>query len=458
MLLRAHYERAVWLRLGGGEFFDNVKCRAGIFHLEQVRAGVAAVGGVQLLLRFARSAVRMDPANAAGEGRGERMRRTMNGGAVAAWCGASMSELDRSGESGHRTQKPRRRPRYRGTHPKRYAERYKEHNLASYPEMEAHLQAKGSTPAGTHIPVLVEEVMACLRPAPGEVVVDCTVGYGGHAREFLQRIAPGGRLIGLDVDAAELERTRKRLGRTEAPVSFYHSNFAGLAKVLGQEKLDGFDIIFADLGVSSMQIDNPERGMSYKHEGPLDMRMDDRIKETGADLLKRLSEEELSQELWELADEPDHRKIARQIVARRTVEPITRTSQLAQVVFEAKGLDPKLWRRQRREAKAGSLHPAARTFQALRILVNDELGSLRELLRIAPYCLRPGGRLGIISFHSGEDRLVKQSFRAGVRGGAYASAAEEVVTPTTPEIRANPRSASAKFRWALVGPTPVISG
>ncbi len=183
--------------------------------------------------------------------------------------------------------------------------------------------------------------MACLRPAPGEVVVDCTVGYGGHAREFLQRIAPGGKLIGLDVDAAELERTRRRLGRTEVPVSFYHSNFAGLAKVLGQEKLDGFDIIFADLGVSSMQIDDPERGMSYKHEGPLDMRMDDRLQQTGADLLKRLSEEELSKALWELADEPDHQKIARQIVARRAVEPITRTSQLVQVVFDAKGLDPK---------------------------------------------------------------------------------------------------------------------
>jgi 16S rRNA (cytosine1402-N4)-methyltransferase len=368
-----------------------------------------------------------------------------------------MSESDRSGESGHPPRKSRR-PRYRGTHPKSYAQKYKEHNLAAYPEMEAHLRAKGNTPAGSHIPVLVEEVMTCLRPAPGEVVVDCTVGYGGHAREFLKRITPRGKLIGLDVDAAELERTRERLGPTEVPVSFHHSNFAGLAKVLGREKIDGFDIIFADLGVSSMQIDDPERGMSYKHEGPLDMRMDDRIKETGADLLQRLPEEELSLALWELADEPDHQKIARKIVARRTVEPITRTSQLVHVVFEAKGLDPKLWRRQRREAKAGSLHPAARTFQALRILVNDELGSLRELLRIAPYCLRPGGRIGIVSFHSGEDRLVKQSFRDGVRSGVYAAAAEEVITPTVQEIRANPRSSSAKFRWARAGATPASGG
>ncbi len=369
-----------------------------------------------------------------------------------------MSEQDRSGDGGQPPQGHQRRPRYRGTHPKNYTQKYKEHNLAAHPEIEAHLRAKGMTPAGTHVPILVEEVMACLRPAPGEVVVDCTVGYGGHAREFIKRIAPEGRLIGLDVDAAELERARRRLNSTEVPVSFYHSNFAGIAKVLGQEKLDGFDIIFADLGVSSMQIDNPQRGMSYKHEGPLDMRMDDRIKQTGADLLQRLSGEELSKALWELADEPDHQQIARRIVARRAVEPITRTSQLVQVVLDAKGLDPKTWHRRNRDTKAASLHPAARTFQALRILVNDELGSLRELLRIAPYCLRPGGRIGIISFHSGEDRLVKQSFRDGVRSGVYVSAAEEVITPTVQEIRANPRSASAKLRWARTGPAAPVSG
>jgi 16S rRNA (cytosine1402-N4)-methyltransferase len=362
-----------------------------------------------------------------------------------------MSELDRSGGREPSPGRHRRRPRYRGTHPKDYAQKYKEHNLAAYPEIEAHLREKGITPAGTHVPVLVEEVMACLRPAPGEIVVDGTLGYGGHAREFLRRIAPGGRLIGLDVDAAELERTRRRLGRTDVPVSFHRSNFAGLAKVLRQENLDGFDIIFADLGVSSMQIDDPERGMSYKHEGPLDLRMDDRLQQTGADLLRSLSEDELAKALRELADEPDHRQIARMIVARRTAEPIVRTSQLVRLVLDAKGLDPKTWRRQLREAKAASLHPAARTFQALRILVNDELGVLRELLRVAPYCLRPGGRIGIISFHSGEDRLVKQSFRDGIRSGVYESAAEEVITPTVQEVRANPRSASAKFRWARVG-------
>ncbi|MCX5643231.1 MAG: 16S rRNA (cytosine(1402)-N(4))-methyltransferase RsmH [Phycisphaerae bacterium] len=359
-----------------------------------------------------------------------------------------MSERDRAGAGGQTPGQHRRRPRYRGTHPKSYTQKYKEHNLAAYPEIAAHLRAKGNTPAGTHVPVLVEEVMACLRPRPGDIVVDCTVGYGGHALEFTKRIGPGGRLIGLDVDAIELERTRSRLGQDSVPVNLYRSNFAGIAKVLSQEKLDGFDVIFADLGVSSMQIDNPERGMSYKHEGPLDMRMDDRLPQTGADLLNSLSEEELAKAFWELADEPDHQKIAHQIVLQRTAEPFSRTSQLVHVIFDAKGLNPKTWRQQQRDSKSGSLHPAARTFQALRILVNDELGSLRELLRVAPYCLRPGGRIGIISFHSGEDRLVKQSFRDGVRSGTYQSAAKEVIAPGIEETRSNPRSASAKFRWA----------
>jgi len=357
-----------------------------------------------------------------------------------------MTVFDQSGGDQPRR---KRRPRYSGTHPKSYAQKYKEHNLPAYPAMEAHLRAKGTTPAGTHVPVLVKEVMACLKPRPGDIVIDCTVGYGGHAAEFIKRIGPSGRLIALDVDAAELERTRRRLSKEGVPASFHRSNFAGIAKVLRQENLDGCDIIFADLGVSSMQIDNPERGLSYKREGPLDLRMDDRVKQTGADLLNSLSEAQLSAALWELADEPDHKKIARMIVARRAEQPIDRTSQLVEIAFDAKGLDPKTWRRQQRASKSGTLHPAARTFQALRILVNDELGVLRELLRIAPYCLRPGGRIGIISFHSGEDRLVKQSFREGARTGIYESTSEDVIVPQPEETRSNPRSASAKFRWAV---------
>jgi 16S rRNA (cytosine1402-N4)-methyltransferase len=361
-----------------------------------------------------------------------------------------MKVIDGNGNGGQPPVKRPRRRRYSGTHPKSFREKYKEHNITAYPEIKVHLLAKGKTPAGSHIPVLTEEVIACLQPKNGEIIVDCTVGYGGHASEFIKHIGPSGKLIALDVDNAELERTRGRLSKENVPVSFYRSNFAGIGKVLKKENLDGCDIIFADLGVSSMQIDNPERGMSYKNEGPLDMRMDDRLKQTGADLLNSLSEEELSEAFLELADEPDHQKIAHRIVTQRAVQVITQTSQLVDVIFDAKGIIKKTWRQQRRSSKSGSLHPAARTFQALRILVNDELGCLRELLRVAPYCLRPGGRIGIISFHSGEDRLVKHSFRDGVRGGIYQSAAEDAIVPQIKEINSNPRSASAKFRWAVV--------
>jgi len=342
----------------------------------------------------------------------------------------------------------RRRPRYSGTHPKTFSQKYKELNTQAYPGFGDHLRAKGKTPAGTHVPVLVEEVLACLNPQPGQIVVDCTIGYGGHALEFIKRIGPTGKLIGFDVDGPQLEHTRQRLTGTNVPLSLYRKNFAGIANVLADEHPAGCDVIFADLGVSSMQIDDPARGISYKNDGPLDMRMDDRIKQTGADLLMTLCEEKLSTALWELADEPDHQRIANWIVAQRAVQPITETSQLVRLILNAKGLSPATWRKQQKSAGFGSLHPAARTFQALRILVNDELGSLKELLRIAPGCLRPGGRIGIISFHSGEDRLVKQSFRNGVRTGVYQSAARNAIAPGVKEIMLNPRSASAKFRWA----------
>jgi len=361
-----------------------------------------------------------------------------------------MKAFDQPGNSTQPPLKHTRRHRYSGTHPKSYLQKYKEHNIEAYPDIAAHLRAKGKTPVGTHIPVMTEEVAAYLRPKSGEIIVDCTVGFGGHASEFTKFIGPAGKLIALDVDSAELERTRRRLSKGNVPVSFYRTNFAGIANVLKKENLNGADIIFADLGVSSMQIDNPARGMSYKNKGPLDMRMDDRLKRTGADLLNTLSEEELAKAFWELADEPDYQKIARRIVTQRAVQPVTQTSQLIRIIFAVKGLTPKTWRRQQHAVKFGSLHPAARTFQALRILVNDELGSLKELLRVAPYCLSPGGRIGIISFHSGEDRLVKQSFRDGVRNGIYQSAAKSAIVPRIREINSNPRSASAKFRWAAV--------
>ena len=344
----------------------------------------------------------------------------------------------------------RRRVRYSGTHPKRFAEKYKEHAIEAHPELREHLRKKGKTPAGTHIPILVAEIAATLKPSSGDVVADCTLGYGGHAVEFARRIGPGGKLVGMDVDGTQLERTRVRLEAMfrDVPMAFYRSNFAGIAKVMRREATDGFDIIFADLGLSSMQIDNPDRGMSYRQDGPLDMRMDDRRKQTASDLLNTLSEEVMSDALWELADEPDHHAIAQQIAQRRQREPLMRIMQLVDLVFEVKGLTVIEYKRQQRQ-KPGGLHPAARTFQTLRMLVNDEPAALKELLRVTPYCLNPGGRVGIISFHSGEDRLVKQAFANGCRDGLYQAAASEVIVPQPEEISANTRSASAKFRWAV---------
>jgi 16S rRNA (cytosine1402-N4)-methyltransferase len=351
-----------------------------------------------------------------------------------------------------------RRKRYSGTHPRKFDQKYKEHDPNAYPELHEKLLSRGRTPAGTHVPVLINEVMNWLRPTPGEIVADCTIGYGGHALEFLRRISPVGRLIGFDVDGPQLERTRGRLTAAGfANFDLHRMNFAGVGKVLGDPALQssivngqssiGFDVIFADLGISSMQVDDPKRGISYKNEGPLDMRMDDRIAHTGADLLATLSERELSEALRDLSDEPDHAKLAQWIVQQRQVQPIETTSQLVRLVLNAKGFSPRDRRKPPWE-KPGGLHPAARTFQALRILVNDELGSLAALLRTAPYILRPGGRIGIISFHSGEDRLVKQSFRDLLRQEVYASVSEDVIRPASREINANPRCSSAKFRWA----------
>ncbi len=342
--------------------------------------------------------------------------------------------------------RPRRRPRYPGRNPRRFEHRYKELNPQAYPGIQEHIRARGRTPAGTHVPVMLREVMAWLKPASGEIVADCTIGYGGHAMEFMRRIGRTGRLIGFDVDGPNLRLARNRLEPLGAPFSLHHMNYAGAANVLGEEGIDGYDIIFADLGVSSMQVDDPSRGISYKHpDSPLDMRMDDRLKRTAADLLATLSKEDLSRALRELSDEPDHERIAEWIVNQRQVEPIARTGQILSLIFNAKGTTEKLWRKQ---AEYKDLHPAARTFQALRILVNDELGSLRQLLRLAPTILRPGGRIGVISFHSGEDRLVKTAFRDDRRRGVYVAISQRVIVPSGLEVHNNPRSSSAKFRWA----------
>jgi 16S rRNA (cytosine1402-N4)-methyltransferase len=292
-------------------------------------------------------------------------------------------------------------------------------------------------------------VLAALDPQPGQTVVDCTVGWGGHAVELLRRVGPQGQLIGIDFDPDNLPRARQRLGAVGFPFALHHGNFAGLATVLAAEGLSQADLVLADLGVSSMQLDDAGRGFSYVRDGPLDMRMDRSRGLTAAQLLESLPQEQLAEALASYGDEPEARKVAAAIVAARRHTPLERTTQLARVIAEATGWGEK-GRRWRLHSVPGrwNLHPAARTFQALRIMVNRELRNLEALLRGLPSCLAPGGRAAVISFHSGEDRPVKAAFRDGVRAGVYSAAADEPVRPAPQERLANPRSRSAKLRWA----------
>jgi 16S rRNA (cytosine1402-N4)-methyltransferase len=289
-------------------------------------------------------------------------------------------------------------------------------------------------------------VLQALQPAPGDIAVDCTVGWAGHSSEFLKRVTPGGKLIGCDLDPENLPKARERLEPLGGEFQLYHSNFAGLATFVAESTSAGANLLLADLGMSSMQVDDPERGFSYVRPGPLDMRMDRSRGRTAAEILARISVEELSEALTEFGDEPDALKVAKAIVAARETTPLVTTTDLAKLLQELQGQQD--WRLHPTPGK-WNLHPAARTFQALRILVNRELASLEHLLRILPTILAPGGRAGIISFHSGEDRLVKASFHEGLRSGIYRDGCKDPIRPGRTEAFDNPRSRSAKFRWVV---------
>jgi 16S rRNA (cytosine1402-N4)-methyltransferase len=311
---------------------------------------------------------------------------------------------------------------------------------------------------------MVDEVLAALRPQAGHLVADCTLGFGGHAEQLLSRIGPSGRLLGLDIDEMTIGATQTRLaalGFGEL-VAVRRSNFAGLAKFIGEPlwsgeraAAEGFDLVFADLGVSSMQIDNPQRGFSYKHDGPLDMRMDQRIRRTAADWLAKISEAELAETLRELGDEPAAEAIAARIHWRRERAPLRTTRDLVRCVEEAVGGRGSGGRSRgastdvdAAEGGKRESHPATRTFQALRMLVNDELGALAAFLRGLPLVLRPGGRAAILTFHSGEAKMVAQALKAGMMQGVYAAISEQGIAPSGAEIRDNPRSRSARLWWA----------
>ena len=292
---------------------------------------------------------------------------------------------------------------------------------------------------------MVEEVLRCLRPAAGELALDCTLGGGGHAEAILERVQPGGRLIGVDVDPIELPRTEARLRAAGfGPETFLarHGTFADLPAVLAAVGVSAVDLILVDLGLSSMQADSPERGFSYKEPGPLDMRMDPTRGEPASELVARLRQDQLAAMLTENADEPHAGLIAGLLMQ----QPITTTHALERLV--RMGLHAALPLLSKSDVKMS----VRRTFQALRITVNDEFASLDALLRSLPAGLAPGGRVAVLTFHSGEDRRVKKAFQAGARQGVYASVANEVIRSQKEETFSNRRAAAAKLRWAVRGP------
>jgi 16S rRNA (cytosine1402-N4)-methyltransferase len=330
-----------------------------------------------------------------------------------------------------------RRARYSGKYPRRFEQKYKELNPERYADTVQKVLDSGKTPAGTHRPIMVEEVLEVLEPRPGESAIDCTLGYGGHARTLLDRVLPGGRIIGIDQDPVELPKTEARLraaGFGPDVLTCQRGNFAGLEPILASSGLTGVDMLLADLGVSSMQLDDPLRGFSTKQEGPLDMRMNPRKGQSARDLLRSITPQRLTKLLTENADEPLAPELGASLAGRR----FETTRELAAAI---RSLLPRLQKEQAEQS-------VRRTFQALRIAVNDEFSALKQLLRQAPACLNPGGRIAVLSFHSGEDRLVKAAFAEGLRSGVYSEVCREVMRASATERYANPRSASVKLRWA----------
>lgn len=334
----------------------------------------------------------------------------------------------------------KRRQRYRGTHPRRYEEKYKELDPDRDPETIAKVIASGKTPAGQHRPILVSEILETLAPQAGERGADVTFGYGGHSEALLEKLQPGGQLLALDVDPQQLPKTEARLrkkGFDEETLIVRRSNYAGLSAMLGKLGWEGLDFLLADLGLSSMQIDNPSRGFSYKKDGPLDMRMNPERGISASQWLTNTSLNKLATTLKEGGDEPLARDIARRILEAL---PLDTTQALRKVVERA------LPDRLKDEERSTSV---ARVFQAIRIAVNEEFTALDAFLAQLPSCLKPGGRVAILSFHSGEDRRVKHHFRDGIRNGLYREVAQEIVRPTPDEIGSNPRASPAKMRWGI---------
>lgn len=341
----------------------------------------------------------------------------------------------------------KRRVRYSGTHPRTYKEKYKEHQPEKYADTISKVISKGSTPAGMHISIMVKEILEFLAIKPGETGLDATLGYGGHTKEMLKCLNGEGHIYGLDVDPIESAKTKERLekqGFGNDILTVKLMNFKDIDQVA--EEAGKFDFILADLGVSSMQIDNPDRGFSYKVEGPLDLRLNPQKGISAAERICNISREELMGMLIENADEPYAEEIADAVVTKqKRGEKIVTTKDLQRVIEEALSFLPK------GEQKEAVKKSCQRTFQALRIDVNQEYEVLYEFLEKLPGVLAPGGRVAILTFHSGEDRLVKKSFKRFLKEGEYAEIAKDVIRPSQEECVKNPRARSTKLRWAIKG-------
>ena len=351
------------------------------------------------------------------------------------------------GTEEQKDEKPhKRRVRYSGTHPRKFSEKYKELNPEKYQDTIERVISKGSTPAGMHISICVQEILTFLQIKPGMKGLDATLGYGGHSRKMLEALQGRGHLYALDVDPIEIVKTTKRLreaGFSEEIFTPISENFANVDRVA--EQYGPFDFLLADLGVSSMQIDTPERGFSYKQEGPLDLRLNPQNGEPASERLQKMNREEIEGMLIDNSDEPYAAEIARAIAGRnRKGQKIDTTTKLAELIGETLAFLPE---KERKEAVKKS---CARVFQALRIDVNSEFEVLEAFLTKLPSCMAPGGRIAILTFHSGEDRLVKHAFKEGKKAGIYSEVAEDVIRPSSEECAKNPRAKSTKMRWAVL--------
>lgn len=343
-------------------------------------------------------------------------------------------------------QEHKRRLRYKGTHPRKFEEKYKELNPEKYADTVAKVISKGSTPAGMHISIMVKEILDFLQIQPGQKGLDATLGYGGHTRRMLEQLQGKGHLYGLDVDPIEIVKTTQRLheaGYGEDVFTSIQENFANIAKVAGE--YGPFDFVLADLGVSSMQIDNPERGFSYKLDGPLDLRLNPQKGVSAAQRLTQVTEDELAGMFVENSDEPYAQQIAAVIMKEmKKGQKIDTTTKLRECIETALA-----FLTENKEKKDILKKSCQRVFQALRIDVNSEFEVLDQFLYSLPQVMAPQGRIAILTFHSGEDRMVKKAFKQYYKEGIFSEIAEDVIRPSAEECRNNGRARSTKMRWAI---------